>query len=469
MDLKEWVEENLLTAKKDKLSGKRINEKWMRDRGFDKQYEALIGINPDFKLACKIVVGWTGICQMCPNIVVLPAKCCSYKCSVNSPEWKEKKRETMIERYGVENAFEKGKLRNEFEEKNLERYGVRFPIASEEVRNKAKATCLENYGVEYSLQSDVIQDKIKNTLIERYGVENPCDVPGVREKIEATNLERYGVRTTTQNEEVKKRIVESNLRKYGVEHPAKTEWFQENKKKTNLEKYGVEYTSQNEEVKRKTRETNFLKYGASVFKRSHYTTELSEAIEKGLPDITGANDPIFSCVKSQATIHKLIRENRPDLVAEKGSQLQTELLEFIKNNTIHEVLENQYGIIGRSEIDIYIPELKLGFEYNSSYWHSTEFKSKNYHQNKSIKAKEKGVILVHLYEFDGFEKNKEIILEHLNGTYKPEVIHKNGMKYSKLDRGSTNNYTIGYDLGEPIFQLGEHQIYGAGYEILNDN
>lgn len=51
--MKSWVEENLLTAKKDKLSAKRINEKWFLARGFSYEYNSLIAINPDLTLACK--------------------------------------------------------------------------------------------------------------------------------------------------------------------------------------------------------------------------------------------------------------------------------------------------------------------------------------------------------------------------------------------------------------------------------
>jgi hypothetical protein len=41
------------------------------------------------------------------------------------------------------------------------------------------------------------------------------------------------------------------------------------------------------------------------------------------------------------------------------------------------------------EIDIYLPELKLGFEFNGLYWHSNKFKEKNYHLNKTDWFKEK--------------------------------------------------------------------------------
>ena len=63
------------------------------------------------------------------------------------------------------------------------------------------------------------------------------------------------------------------------------------------------------------------------------------------------------------------------------------------------------------EIDIYSPSLKLGIEYNGNYWHSELYKSPNYHQEKSLLAKEKGIQLVHIFEYEWI--NKQEILESL--------------------------------------------------------
>jgi hypothetical protein len=52
------------------------------------------------------------------------------------------------------------------------------------------------------------------------------------------------------------------------------------------------------------------------------------------------------------------------------------------------------------EIDIYLPELKLGFEFNGLYWHSNKFKEKNYHLNKTDWFKEKGIRIIHIWEDD---------------------------------------------------------------------
>ena len=70
---------------------------------------------------------------------------------------------------------------------------------------------------------------------------------------------------------------------------------------------------------------------------------------------------------------------------------------FIKSN--FKVLKpndelNQF--IRKHEIDIYIPELNLGFEFNGMYWHKK--KPKGYHMEKYNTAKSQGITLYHIWE-----------------------------------------------------------------------
>ena len=67
----------------------------------------------------------------------------------------------------------------------------------------------------------------------------------------------------------------------------------------------------------------------------------------------------------------------------------------------------QYGI------DIYIPYFKLGIEANGSYWHSELYKSPNYHQEKSLIAKEQGIQLIHIFSYEWQDSNKQNILKSL--------------------------------------------------------
>lgn len=67
----------------------------------------------------------------------------------------------------------------------------------------------------------------------------------------------------------------------------------------------------------------------------------------------------------------------------------------------------------RMEIDIYIPEKKIGIEYNGIYFHSMNGKkkdrmTKSYHYNKSKWAKDNDIELIHIWE-DQWINQKDIV------------------------------------------------------------
>jgi hypothetical protein len=57
------------------------------------------------------------------------------------------------------------------------------------------------------------------------------------------------------------------------------------------------------------------------------------------------------------------------------------------------------------EIDIYIPELNIGFEFNGVYWHSDFYKEKNFHSYKSKFFMERGIRIIHIWEDDWINKS----------------------------------------------------------------
>ena len=77
---------------------------------------------------------------------------------------------------------------------------------------------------------------------------------------------------------------------------------------------------------------------------------------------------------------------------------------------------NDRKTLGGHEIDILIPEHNLGIEFNGNYWHSEVFKDKLYHQQKTIAAKNKGINIVHIFEYELWDEDKaELILNVLKG------------------------------------------------------
>ena len=198
-------------------------------------------------------------------------------------ECKEKSKKTNLQKYGCEYASQSSEIREKIKTTNLERYGVEFASQNQEVcekmRNtcferygvydtfhydefieKSKKTCMEKYGCLYPMQNKEIQEKTKKTNMERYGVPYASQNEEVMEKIKQTCMEKYGVENATQSEIVKKKIKETNNIRYGGP-PTATEKVQEKTKQTNIERYGKEFTLQCKEIREKGTRTSLEKYG----------------------------------------------------------------------------------------------------------------------------------------------------------------------------------------------------------------
>lgn len=70
-------------------------------------------------------------------------------------------------------------------------------------------------------------------------------------------------------------------------------------------------------------------------------------------------------------------------------------------------------VLDGKELDIFIPSMNIGIEYNGLYWHSEEKgKDKWYHYLKTKKCNEKGIKLIQIFE-DEYNCNKELVLNKI--------------------------------------------------------
>jgi hypothetical protein len=92
----------------------------------------------------------------------------------------------------------------------------------------------------------------------------------------------------------------------------------------------------------------------------------------------------------------------------KSSLAELEFLEEVKKTYPSARKSLDFGF----EIDIYIPELKLGIEYCGLYWHCEKEKQPNAHKDKFLKAQKNGIKLLTIFEDEWFYK-KEIVLRRI--------------------------------------------------------
>ena len=89
------------------------------------------------------------------------------------------------------------------------------------------------------------------------------------------------------------------------------------------------------------------------------------------------------------------------------SYAEQELLEYIKLNYDYEIISGYRNFDGQKEIDIYLPDIKLGFEYNGLLWHSSKYAQNDDMQSKLNTVEFQGIKLINIFEDEWMEK-KEI-------------------------------------------------------------
>lgn len=234
-----------------------------------------------------------------------------------------------------------------FKNTNIERYGVEYPIRNNEIKEKSKKICLEKYGVEYTGQAQCKKERTKETCLRKYGKEYYLQTDECREKTEKTSIAEYGVKHPAQSEIVKEKIKNSKFKKYGNKNFVNSE----KAKVTNLERYGETNYMKTKEGKLKLHESLLKKY-----KDEEYREIINNSIFKGTSN------------------------------AEKS------FAAFIESVYTGKILKNKrYKKLNDLELDIYLPEAKIGFEFNGDYWHMNPNIYEENDYNKALNSYAKDV------------------------------------------------------------------------------
>ena len=273
---------------------------------------------------------------------------------------------------------------------------------------KLKETNKEKYGCEYYSQHPDKNEKMRKTSLERYGAEHFSKSKYFHEKVDKTNLEKFGYINPFMDKDRIKSIFKD---KYGVEHPSQVYEFNRKIKQSNLDRHGYEEILSSPEIRLKIKETNLERYGnASILKTELFRANSNMKISNDKNYIKYINNNIseFNCDKGHTfemtsdDYHNRTRSNISlctvcNPIGENRSIKEKDLYEYIRANYKGEIITSYRD---KLEIDIYLPELKIGFEFNGLYWHSEEYKTNSYHLDKTNYFNEKGIRIIHIWEDD---------------------------------------------------------------------
>lgn len=364
---------------------------------------------------------------------------------------------------------------------NLQRFGTERPMQNADVQEKAKATNREKHGYDwYSLTDEMrkkladkwandeykqrVRESIANSNLEKYGYTCILAVPEIREKAHDTYEAKTGYREPFANPEVRKKSEATLLKHYGVKNPLQHEGIHQAAKNTCLEKYGYENPMQSEVVKDKTRATCLARYGNTCFLQSDLGKQLTEYAFKQKYDsrwfsqskqwkldrmldpsnidnlMKFREDPkhfIESEFTEMPTIRQLaervgisdtsvgqilIENNLQDSVAYVYSYMENEVYNVLLSiDSTLNIERNTHRVITPYELDLYLPDYKLGVECNPTATHNSSINAfggdepplkYNYHQMKTQLCEDKGIFLFHIFGSE-WTYSREIIVSML--------------------------------------------------------
>jgi len=128
----------------------------------------------------------------------------------------EKRNQNNIAKHGVPYAVQFADFETKKAATNLERYGNIYGVAENTAEHR-KQTTLDRYGVENVMYLQEYKSKNIQTNIERYGVANVMQSPEIQKRLEVSNIMKHGYKMPFHSEEIQKKCRETSLRKYG--HP----------------------------------------------------------------------------------------------------------------------------------------------------------------------------------------------------------------------------------------------------------
>ena len=252
-------------------------------------------------------------------------------------------------------------------------------------------------------------------------------------KLKNTSIIKYGVPHPKKNNIVKEKYKNTCLEKYGVEHYSKTDEYKEKYINTCIERYNVENSFQSEKIMENTKYKKTKTFSDKFIEKYKEYIEILSIDNKDRCHIKCDCGKEHIFISNKCEIYNRLRSGlkicnicHPNYFISGG---ESEIYNFIKDNYDGEIIQSYRKIKNIKELDIFLPELNLAFEYNGTWWHNEINKKYDYHKNKSEFCDINGIKLIHIWEYDWKIKSKNDIIRsnilNLLKKYEKEIDYNN--------------------------------------------
>lgn len=139
------------------------------------------------------------------------------------------------------------------------------------------------------------------------------------------------------------------------------------------------------------------------------------------------------------------------------SKPQQEIRDFI-SSFYNGIIEDNAVVLGKKEIDIYVPDIKFGLEYHGLIYHTETAVGKKRHLEKYLLAKEREIRLFQIYENEWRDK-KEILKSRIKNMFGlSEKIYARKTQVVSISKSDaceflTKNHLQGYSEGSWFYGL----------------
>ena len=331
---------------------------------------------------------------------------CSVSCSLKDKNIQEKIRENNLKKYGEVSPLKTLEIR-----KKISAIKQGYSTEKrEQINERRRTTCIMKYGVDSISRVAEIREKAKQTIANQ-SLKRKQEIVN---KIKSTKMQRYGS-VSYANPEKHRKTMEART-------PEQRRQINEKRKQTFLKKYGVEYAVLLLNAKKSSTTRKRLIMFNQTIKQNQFAEPLfsvDDYIEHGRNFVYQ-----WKCKKCGEVFFAKVCEHQRAVaqcakcypLTQPFSKKEKELTSFVKSLYKGQILENSRKVIPPKELDIWIPNLKLGIEFDGLYWHSESKHSsesmKFCHIEKTTAVEAIGGQLIHIFENE-WNNKQEIVKSYI--------------------------------------------------------
>lgn len=142
--------------------------------------------------------------------------------------------------------------------------------------------------------------------------------------------------------------------------------------------------------------------------------------------------------------------NCPACATGGPSRPQIALAQFLEDLGEKVEIDYRYGV-GKKEIDVFLPEHRLGVEFNGLYFHSSIFRPRGYHLTKMREAAEVGIDLIQVFEDEWAMRDLQVRML---------LINRIGKHLDRVYARQTNVINLSHSEANEFYDI--YHIQGGG-------